>query len=74
MGCVGEGRIGGMGMDSVMKLPTATLSCLAGLLSYLKEFKLDQVPSPVLNAASALAGPPPHVKLLEIHVPLAHDA
>jgi hypothetical protein len=43
VGCVGEGRVGGGGIESVLELPPAVLACIVALHHYLAQFNLQQV-------------------------------
>lgn len=43
VGCVGEGRIGDGGVESVLKLPATVLACFNALQNYLSQFNLQQV-------------------------------
>jgi hypothetical protein len=43
VGCVGEGRIGDGGVESVLKLPATVLACINALQNYLSQFNLQQV-------------------------------
>jgi hypothetical protein len=43
VGCVGEGRVGADGVESVLKLPATVLACINALQHYLAQFNLQQV-------------------------------
>jgi hypothetical protein len=43
VGCVGEGRVGAEGLESVLKLPATVLACINALQHYLAQFNLQQV-------------------------------